>query len=96
VRTSSFDHARRTTFFFLANFRFLVSGVGLVPRRIQFGMWCRSSAKQLFERNWLTKTDLFWSVQQPVCYEAHRSDVRSPSHLLSTLPSHVTPMTFLF
>jgi hypothetical protein len=35
VRTSSFDHARRTTFF-LAKFRFLVSGVGLVAREADF------------------------------------------------------------
>jgi hypothetical protein len=28
VRTSSFDHARRTTFFFLANFRFLFESRG--------------------------------------------------------------------
>jgi hypothetical protein len=37
VRTSSFDHARRTTFF-LAKFRFLVSGVGLVAREDDFAM----------------------------------------------------------
>jgi hypothetical protein len=33
VRTSSFDHARRITFFFLANFDSLFFGTGLVARQ---------------------------------------------------------------
>jgi hypothetical protein len=35
---------------------------------------------------WLTRLSL--GLQQLACFEARRSDMRSSSHLLSTLPSH--------
>jgi hypothetical protein len=38
VRTSSFDHARRITFFFLANFDSLFLGTGLVAREDDFAV----------------------------------------------------------
>jgi hypothetical protein len=38
VRTSSFDHARRTIFFFLAKSRFLLLRTGLVAREDGFAM----------------------------------------------------------
>jgi hypothetical protein len=49
VRTSSFDHARRTTFFFLANFHSLFLGTGLVAREDDLARQpIRSGIRQAF------------------------------------------------
>jgi hypothetical protein len=49
VRTSSFDHARRTTFFFLANFDSFFLGTGLLAREDDLARQpIRSGIRQAF------------------------------------------------